>query len=187
MSILRRDHRHEDPGPAWAEALLAPLRSTEVECEVARSVMTRIASSRPAPLRSPIRLRWPRLALTGCVAGGVLSLGIVVGALVALVLSGDDGVRQLQTLAGSLGTALLALGEFAFALLKGILSAGLALLRAAWAVIDAAAPLVRGAGMAAAACGMLTIVISLYLLTQAYRTAPLAVTDRDAGTTGGTR
>jgi hypothetical protein len=187
MSLLHRDHRHEDPGPAWADALLAPLRSTEVECDVARSVMTRIASSRPAPLRSPIRLRRPHLALAGCVTAGVLAFGIVASTLLALVLGGDDGVRQLQTLAGSAGQILLAFGEFAFAILKGIFLAGLALLRQALAMITEAAPLLQSAGMAGAACGMLSIVVSLYLFAQAYRTAPLAVPDRRAGTTGGTR
>ncbi len=180
MTFFGSRRRTDDPGPSWTEAALRPLRTERVDPDVARAVMRRIAAGRARPLPDSFRLRRPRLALASCVAGGLVAFGLVSATLVTLVAGGDDGVRQIGALASSAGRIVVALGGFALALLQGILSAGLLLLRGAWTLLEAAAPLLRGAGLIGAAAGILSILISSWLLAQACRTAPL-IADANGG------
>ena len=185
MTPFGRRGRPEDPGPGWAESALRPIRAQKIDTDVSRSVLARIAAEKARPLRHPIILRRPRLALAACVMGGVISFGLVVAALLTLAINGDEGVRQIGTLLSSAGHLFVVVGGLFLSTVKGILSAGLALGRGIWILLETAAPLLRGAGMVAAACGLLSIPVSFYLLAQGYRSAPLIAFEGDGGGPGG--
>ncbi|HKN48578.1 MAG TPA: hypothetical protein VJ144_11475, partial [Candidatus Polarisedimenticolia bacterium] len=60
MSALRRPpiSRREDPGEAWTEETLAPLRRLQIRCEIAPAVMARVAEAR-ARRAVPVVFAWP--------------------------------------------------------------------------------------------------------------------------------
>jgi len=187
MILHVRRGRHDDPGSAWAEAALAPMRDQRLDAEVSRSIMARIAAERARPLTLPGRLRRPRLALAACLAAGIVSFGMVMATLIILAINGDEGVREIGTLLTASGHLLAVFAQVLLTALKGILAAAIAVGRGAWILLEAAAPLFRGAELAAAACGLLSIAISFYLLARGYRSAPMIVAGSDPGGSGGPR
>ena len=187
MTLFRWRGRLDDPGSAWVESALRPIRAQRIDTEVRRSVMARIAAEKVRPLRHPAILRRPRLALAACMMGGIVAFGLVVASLLILAINGDEGVRQIGTILSAAGHLLVVMGGFVLETLRGVLSAGLALGRGIWILLEAAAPLLRGAGMMAAAGGLLSILISFYLLAQGYRSAPLTALEGGAGGLGGNR
>ncbi len=184
MTLFGRRGRLEDPGSGWVESVLRPIRAQKIDTDVSRSVLARIAAERARPLIHPILVRRPRLALAACIMGGVVSFGLVVAALLTLAINGDESVRQIGTLLSSAGQLFVVVGGLFLSAVKGILSAGLALGRGIWILLETAAPLLRGAGMVAAACGLLSILISFYLVAQGFRSAPLIVFQGDGGPGG---
>lgn len=184
MTLFGRRGRPEDPGSGWVESVLRPIRAQKIDTDVSRSVLARIAAERARPLIHPILVRRPRLALAACIMGGVVSFGLVVATLLTLAINGDEGVRQIGTLLSSAGQLFVVVGGLFLSTVKGILSAGLALGRGIWILLETAAPLLRGAGMVAAACGLLSILISFYLVAQGFRSAPLIVFQGDGGPGG---
>ena len=58
-----------------APDLALVLAGIEIDTDVSRSVLARIAAGRARPLRHPIILRRPRLALAACMMGGIVSFG----------------------------------------------------------------------------------------------------------------
>ncbi len=179
-------HAVSDPGDTWADVLLAPLRRQEIACDVSGSVMTRIGAAQPTPLVSS-PLRRPRLAITLCLLGGTATLGVLLATLVALVLAGDPGIRQIEALTASAFRSLILLGDYTLGVLEGLVIAMFALLRGLWVIVEAAAPILQGAGMMAALSGVLSILISLYLIANAYRTAPISTAGTELRDMGGIR
>ncbi len=175
----------DDPGEAWAEELLAPLRRTRVDLDVAPAVMARVTAARSArPL--PVPLARPRLAWASCVVAGLAAFVWLGLTLLDLARSGE-GVGQARALAGSLGH----LASLAWGLLvrigSGIDTAAAPLLRALGAILSVAAPILRGAGLAAAAAGALSILISMYVFANARATAPHTAGPGGVFPHGGTR
>lgn len=75
----------------------------------------------------------------------------------------------------SSGQVGLQMAGHAGRLATSMLTVLLAFARGGWALIDAAAPLVRGAGSCAAAAGAFSIAWSTYVFTRSHQAAPLAV------------
>ncbi|MFQ5877099.1 MAG: hypothetical protein ACE5JH_05340 [Acidobacteriota bacterium] len=173
----RRPHRPTgggpDPGAAWVDTVLAPLRRQEAACDVSRAVMARVGASRShLPPAAGRPLSRPRLAVAVWLLGTSAGFAAFAAALATLAVEGDRGTRQLVTVLASVGRSFLLLGESLAALAAGFLTAALALLRWIWRVVETAAPLLRGAGTLGAASGVLAILVSLYLFTHACRAAP---------------
>ncbi len=170
MRLFRRDG---DPGPAWAETVLSPLRRERADCDVVADVMARL---RELPgVHGPGRARYqPGLAWASWLASGFAALEVLAAALWGLASRGEVDLRQVWGLVAPLGRAVLLLGEILVGVVARIAAAGAALLRGFWILLEIAGPVLRGAGFAAAACGALSIVISLYVFANARRVAPAA-------------
>ena len=87
----------DDPGAAWVEQLLSPLRRETIACNVAPQVMERIARRRGITASAPPARR-PRLAWAGSLFLGFAYLAFLVLTLVVLVTGGDEGARTLWTM-----------------------------------------------------------------------------------------
>lgn len=155
------------------QAILSPLRSESIDIDVAPRVMRRIVLSLPRPAPAPFRAPYASLAWAASLFLGLVALGTLLATALVMLTSGDDGARAAMTLAstaahqtvrgfGILGGLLLALGEAAWALGRGL-----------YVLVEAAAPLVRGASMVAAVCGLLSVGVSIVLVHRAGRQAPL--------------
>lgn len=163
-----------DPGDRWAEETLGPLRRQEVECDVAPRVMARIMAGRDAVQPLPVSPRAHGFAWASSLILAAGSLVFLVTTLVVMVSRGDEGVRQLAGLAASGWHVLLVVGRLIADLGAGVLADVLPILRKLRALLEVAAPLLRGAGMLAAACGGLSILFSSYVFASARKTAPRA-------------
>jgi hypothetical protein len=167
--------RHDDPGREWTEALLDPLRRARIEVDVAPAVMARLAAERGAPGALPglAAATWRTgLAWTASFAFGVLALGVLAATIYTLATRGEalpESVAVLRSF-GRMGETLA--GVLA-GLTAGMAAAAAPILRGVWAVLQTAAPLVRGAGLVTALCGALSIAISLYVFAQARRNSPV--------------
>ena len=165
--------RRADPGADWAEAALGPIRGLGAEVDVTRRVMLRIEARRPAPLPSILPASWERAAYAASALLGVAALALLIATAGAMMSSGDPGARGLVALLGS-GWSLAWSGATASAgILLRLGSAALALLRGVWALLEWTAPLARGAGSIAAFGGALSIALSVIVVAQARRTAPV--------------
>jgi hypothetical protein len=169
MSWLGRlfGRKDGDPGEAWALRALEPLRRETADCDVAPAVMARVAALRPPrhAAAATCRTRWLAAAL-------VLTC-VLAAAVVAAALLGDQGfVREAWTLLAFSGRLLLAAGASLLAFAGRALPVAGALLRPVLILIQVSAPLLRGAGIAAAALGALSILFSLSAFAHALRTAP---------------
>lgn len=177
----------DDPGIEWVEALLSPLRDESVACDVAPRLMQRIAAEPPA-LRPPdAAYGTSRLAWAGSLFVGFAAFVFLLSALVTRLAGEDEGVRLLWTMIEP-AARLAGMGAhylYRFALSVG--AAWLAILRGAWVIVEVASPLIRGAGMFAAAGGLLSIVISTCLFAHARRTAPTTGPRGDDSFPGGSR
>lgn len=161
-----------DPGTGWTADVLAPLRRQRVECDVTPRVMARIAAElggRPATAIWPrgSRLAWASSLLLACAA-----LAFLGSTLLLLVRGGDEGVQQVVGLGLSSWHVLVVFGRLLTGLGAGAVAALLPILRAGWVLLDVAAPLLRGAGVLAAAGGALSILFSTYVFASARKTAP---------------
>ncbi|OLC55302.1 MAG: hypothetical protein AUH92_02475 [Acidobacteria bacterium 13_1_40CM_4_69_4] len=156
----------------WADEALGPLRRQTVDCDVAPAVMARILAERDAILPDPVSPRAYGIAWASSVALGVASFTFFVSTLLVLVIGGDEGVREIVRLGTSTWHVLVVFGRL-FAEAGGrVLSDALPVLRKVWALLAIAAPIARGAGMLAAAGGVLSILFSSYVFAAARKTAP---------------
>ena len=181
MSPLRTPHPDSEPGPAWADAVLRPLRGLESGIDVSASVMARVRSGHPGFETIPMPGRAPRAVWALALAAGVGTLTLLGTAAVAMLLAGDVGARELFGGLASLGRGLLLIGEATLALVGRLLGAGLVTLAQGLAVARDAAPYIRGVGTVAATLGAVSILVSLHAFASARHLT------RPAGFDGGTR
>jgi len=170
--VSRRTQEERDLA-LWAEATLSPLRRQSAEVDVASLVMRRIAASRPRPVASILPIRWHRPAWAATLVLGCAAVLLLTTTAIVMVANGDEGARAAITLAGAGGTLLLRGTAAAGGVLRGLLEAALAMGRGGWAVLDAASPLVRAAGVMAAFCGAMSIGFSAIVVSRAQRHAPV--------------
>lgn len=168
-------NRPVDPGARWAEDLLSPLRIEPGSVDFAPAVMRRIAAESSAPLAWALPERWSRLAWAGSLILGCASLVLLTVSVGAMIAAGDPGARALWDMLASSGQVGLQMAGHAGRLAASMLTAFLAFARGGWALIDAAAPLVRGAGSCAAVAGALSIAWSTYVFARSNQALPLAV------------
>lgn len=173
-SWIRPGTASDDPGGPWAAEALAPLGRRRVDCDVTTRVMTRILletrearSAAAAPRAS--RLAWASSALLA-----FASLVFLGATLFVLVRGGDEGVAQVAELGQSGWRVLAVFGRVLSEAAGRGLGLVLPLARAVLACIDVSAPLLRGAGLLAAAGGAFAIVLSTYVFASARKTAPRA-------------
>jgi hypothetical protein len=171
-SVIRARRAGGDPGGLWTVEVLRPLSRQTIECDVTPRVMGRIAAElgrlrllTPSPRVS--RLAWASSLLLACSA-----LAFLGSTLFVLVLGGDEGVREIVGVGISGWHVLMVFGRVAADLGARVLAFVLPILRTGWALLEVAAPLLRGAGLLAAACGVLSILFSTYVFASARKTAP---------------
>jgi len=181
VSPFRTPPPGHDPGPAWADAILRPLRGLEADIDVSPTVMMKIRAGRPGFEAVPMPGRAPRAAWALALAAGVGALVLLGTAAVAMVLGGDAGTRELFGGLASFGRSLLLVGQAVLALVGRLLGAGLVTLAHFLAAARDAAPYVRGAGTVAATLGAVSILVSLHAFASARKLTP------PAGFDGGTR
>lgn len=171
--------RPEDPGSAWADEVLAPLRRRSeagelAALDVSASVMRRIAATRPAPMPASLPARWAAAAWAATIALGLAALGLLLASAGVMAFGSDQGARDLWALTVT-GARLVAHGYGHLGLAAaGLAQAALALFHGAWVLVETAAPLVRAAGFLAAVAGILSIVVSIYVVSRARASAPVA-------------
>lgn len=176
-----------DPGWAWADEVLAPLRREEMSIDIAPIVMRRLVSSgllmrpRPGP-RTASRFAWAASTILG-----FASLAFLMSALAVLIAGGDEGLQMLWA-------ALAPLGRLAIAAIEGLarfaatlVAAGATVMRGFWILFETAAPLLRGAGLLGASIGLLSIIISTFIFAHARKFAPLATASKNIPLQGGLR
>jgi hypothetical protein len=169
-----RPRRLVDPGPEWADAVLAPLRRVRAECDVAPRVMDRVCAAARAATGDAAAGPPPRVAWTAALALGGASLALLVATLMVLVATGDDGVVAALRSVAALGRALLGfwgrLATVAFALLGAVTP----LLRAVREILEVAGPILSTAGTTMALGGILAILYSMFAFARARHAAPRA-------------
>jgi hypothetical protein len=176
---LRFASPSDDPGSAWADEILAPLRrrsaAGEMETlDVSASVMRRIAAAQPAPMSVALPARWAAASWAATIALGLAALGLLLATAGVMAFGSDQGARDLWAL-GATGVRLVAHGYGHLGLVAaGLGQAALAIFHGAWALVETAAPLVRAAGFMAAVAGLLSIVVSICVVTRARASAPVA-------------
>ena len=164
----------DDSGSLWADELLAPMRSQVIDLDVAPAVMRRIAAHRPAPAPAALPGRWPGVAWAASMVLGLVCLGLLLATLGVMVFGGDEGARAAWALVASSGRVAATLLASAVGTLAAFVSAALTTTRGAWTIIEALAPLVRGAGALVAIAGLLSMAFSAHVFNQARRAAPVA-------------
>lgn len=176
-----------DPGPLWAEELLAPLRREEFCDDLAPGVMRRIAASvswekgQVGAHASP-DLKWVASLLAGCAGLALLTVVLAV-----MVVRGDEGVHTLWVMGASAGRLLLMLGGSAATLAAELAAAALVIVRKLYVAFAWLAPVMRGGGIVGAACGVMSIIISATLFARAGRAAPAVGLHRKTTLLGGSR
>jgi hypothetical protein len=171
-ALIRAGRSTGDPGAPWTLDVLAPLRRQTIECDVASRIMSRIVVRAATPGLSTTSPAVPRLALASSLLLGSSALAFLGSTLVVLVLGGDEGVRQVVGLGLSGWHVLVVLGRLAAGIGAGVAASLVPILRACWTLLEVAAPLLRGAGLLAAAGGVLSILLSTYVFASARKTAP---------------
>ena len=175
---LRIGSRPDDPGSAWADEILAPLRRRSADGElptldVSASVMRRISAAQPAPMPVALPARWAAASWAATIAFGFVALGLLLATAGVMAFGSDQGARDLWVLMAT-GARLVAHGYGHLGLVAaGLGRAAIALFHGAWALIETAAPLVRAAGFLAAVAGLLSIVVSIYVVSRARASAPV--------------
>ncbi|PYS95924.1 MAG: hypothetical protein DMF50_06740 [Acidobacteria bacterium] len=156
-----------DPGEAWARQVLTPLRRLRADCDVAAAVMARIAATAAGASEArPLSPRQARLAWAAGFLAGSVALGLVTSALRGAAGQGQ-AVHEVLGLLTSLGRVAVLLGRFLVSAYGRCLEIAAPVARAVWALFEVLTPILRGAGMAASACGVLSILISFYIFTHA--------------------
>jgi hypothetical protein len=169
---IRRTPAGADPGDLWAAEVLRPLRRQTVECDIAPRVMSRIAAERRELRPAAASPRVQRLALASSLLLACACLAFLVSTLLALVVGGDQGVREIVGLGLSCWHVLAVVGRLLADFGTRVLALVLPILRALWALLDVGAPLLRGAGVVAAAGGVVSILFSTVVFASARKTAP---------------
>jgi hypothetical protein len=166
----------DDPGERWAAEVLGPLRGAPVDIDITAAVMRRIAAhgAAPAPAPAPLPGRWATLSWAASLLLGFLALALLLATAGVMAFGGDQEARALWTLTTAAGR--LAAHGYAHVgnLAAGLAGAAFAVFKGAWALVAVAAPLVRGAGFVAAAAGVMSVAISIYVFTRAWFAAPVA-------------
>ena len=162
----------EDPGERWAAEILRPLRREDADCDVVFRVMARIAAEGGGPLSAAVSPPPHRLAWVSSLTLACASLAFLVSALLLLVTGGDEGVRQIVGVGLSCWHVVGVFGRVGADFGSRGLEVVLPILRALWALLEIAAPFLRGAGLVAAAGGVASIAFSAYVFASARKTAP---------------
>ncbi|HKB08748.1 MAG TPA: hypothetical protein VKF61_10760 [Candidatus Polarisedimenticolia bacterium] len=162
----------QDPGERWVDEILRPLGREEADCDVASRVMARIAAEGGGPLSAAVSPPPHRLAWVSSLTLACASLAFLVAALLLLVTGGDEGVRQIVGMGLSCWHVVGVFGRVAADFASRVLEVVLPILRAIEALLEVAAPLLRGAGLVAAAGGVASIAFSAYVFASARKTAP---------------
>ena len=171
-SLIRAGRAAGDPGSGWAVETLGPLRRQTVECDVTRRVVARIVAEPAGPRPFAATPRISRLAWASSLLLAFSAIAFLGSTLLLLVRGGDEGVHQVVGL-GLWGSHLFVLfGRLVAELGARAVAAALPILRAAWALLEVAAPLLRGTGLVVAAGGVLSILFSTYVFASARKTAP---------------
>ncbi len=171
--LLIRLGLSRDPGPRWVDDVLAPLRETRADADVAASVMMRVhASESPGIVVIATGSRFPLVA-------ALIGAPLLLGAIAALVASGD-GFFDLWNTALALGHVAWVMVASVVEFCGNILSSSAPVARAVARVFETIAPILRGAGLIAAAWGVLSILFSFVVFAQARRNS-------SAGPHGGLR
>lgn len=157
----------------WVETTLTPLRRQSAEVDVADSVMSRIATSRPQPVASLLPERWQRPAWVATLAAGLAAVLLLSTTAVLMLVNGDEGARAAITLAGTGWTLLVHGLGAAWGVVKALAETVYLFGRGGWTILDTASPLVRAAGVLAAFCGAASIAFSALIVSRAQRHAPL--------------
>jgi hypothetical protein len=166
--------RQDDPGERWADEVLAPLRRRAAEVDVTGAVMRRIEARRPAPAPPPLPARWAGASWAATLALGFAGLGLLLATAAVMAFGSDQEARSLLTVLQSAGRLASHGYAHAGSLAAGLGQAAFAVFKGAWLLVATAAPLVRGAGLLAAAGGLLSIVISIVVVSRARLAAPVA-------------
>lgn len=174
MSAQRWFRRPDDPGAAWAQEVLAPLRRRQAEVDVAPAVMRRIAGRALAPAPAPLRGPWPQVAWAAALLGGFAALALLIATAGMMIVGGDEGARAAIALAGVAARITLRGFDHMAGILSVFAGALLAFVKGAWTMVDSLSPLVRAGALAGALAGLLSIGISIIVVSRARRTAPLA-------------
>jgi hypothetical protein len=165
----------DDPELAlWADSTLAPLRRQMAEVDVAGSVMSRIAATRPRPVPSLLPERWQRPAWAATLAAGLAAFLLLSTTAVLMLANGDEGARTAMTLAATGWTLLMHGLGAAWGVVRALAETAFLFGRGGWTILDTASPLVRAAGVFAAFCGAASIAFSALIVSRAQRQAPLA-------------
>jgi hypothetical protein len=171
-SLFRAGRAAGDPGSRWIVEVLEPLRRQTPDFDVTPRVMARIVAElgglRPS-LSSP---RASRLAWVSSLALACSALAFLGSTLLLLVAGGDEGVRQVVGLGLSGWHVVAVMGRLTAELVIRVVASVLPIARAGWALLEVAAPLLRGTGLLAAAGGVLSILFSTYVFASARKTAP---------------
>jgi hypothetical protein len=176
-----------DPGPVWADEILAPLRREAFSCDVAPRVMRRIAAARtPAQAHTAARFV-PGAAWVLWLVAGLACVSLLTAALGLMVIRGDEGVQTLYVIGASAGRLFLVFGRWLAEFGATVASTGFAIGRVLYPVLARLAPLARGGGLVGAACGLLSIVISFILVARAWRVAPAVAARGGFPLRGGSR
>jgi hypothetical protein len=174
MSDTRWFRRPDDPGAAWAEEILAPLRRRQADIDIAPAVMRRIAGAAIAPAPAPLPGAWPQVAWAAALLGGFASLGLLIATAGMMIAGGDEGARAAIALTGLAARITLRGFDHMAGILSVFAGALLAFVKGAWTIVDALSPVVRGGALAGAVAGLVSIGISIIVVSRARRTAPLA-------------
>jgi hypothetical protein len=174
MSGLFRFDRPDDPGAAWADELLRPLRRREADVDVARSVMLRITGRALAPAAQVLARPWSQVRWAAAFLGGCAALALLIATAGAMVLGGDEGARAAITLTSVAAHLTLRGFDHMAGALWVLATAALAFFKGAWVEVDALSPLVRGGALASAVAGVASIGISILVVSRARRSAPVA-------------
>jgi hypothetical protein len=174
VSPDRRIADARDPGAAWADSVLRPIRRLEADVDVAPAVLARVRAEQPGFEAIPLPGRPPRAVWTVAIAAGVGAVAILGTAAVAMVLGGDSGIRILIEGIASLGRGLLVVGEAALAIAGRLLGTGLIAAARLLTGAHDAAPYVRRVGTVAATLGAVSILVSLHGFASARRLAAQA-------------
>jgi hypothetical protein len=174
MSGLFRFERRDDPGAAWADDLLRPLRRRQADVDVARAVMLRIAGRTPAPAPRALPRPWSQVRWAAAFLGGCAALALLIATAGAMVLGGDEGARAAIGLTSLAARMTLRGFDHMAGVLWVLAGALLAFLKGAWVEIDTLSPLVRGGAFATALAGVASIGISIVVVSRARHSAPVA-------------
>jgi len=176
-----------DPGPDWADGILAPLRRTAVTLDAAPGVMRRIAAVGPSARIHATPSGAFDLLWAGALAGGLACLALLGAVLGVMVFQGDEGVRTLWLLAASAGRLLVIFGRAAGELAAAAGASALAIARTLYIALEWTAPLLRGGALVGAACGAVSILVSASIVARAGRAAPFTARHGRVNLEGGSR